>query len=244
MIATPPPQILPSNQPGTAAANRELARLTDALALRVSLTPRYLQHLNAESLLSVRRSVFDFSLGQAEAALSALQRVNTIIEHARHRYGNYDLPSILETVTKSARQEIRLLATREAVQPGRHSLYVYQSSVLTVALQTWDPGKWTAWHDHSCDRISLQVVEGYVREMRYESGRTETFTRTVGGIYTGDPTVPHRVGDGNGISLHAYSPELEWMTLYRETDSGSLALAQGMPIPVDRWKQSSLLRLA
>jgi hypothetical protein len=244
MITTPSPQIIPLNQPGTVVANRELARLTDELALRVSLTPPFLRHVTAESLLSVRRHVLDFSLGQAEAVLAALHNVNSAIENARHRYGNYDLPAILETIAQSSRREIRLLAAREAALPGRHSLYLYQSSVLTVTLQTWDPGKWTAWHDHSCDRISLQMIEGYVREMRYESGRTETLTRTIGGIYTVDPTIPHRLGDGNGISLHAYFPELEWMTMYRETDSGALALARGMPIAVDRWKKSPLLRIA
>jgi hypothetical protein len=191
--------------PGTASANRALAHLTDQLAKRSSLTPRILRHLAAEHLVFLRRQSLAFSLAQFETALYALQSVNARIENALNRCGSHDLPTLLDAVTGSARTEIQLLTVRDSRLWERHSIYLYRSAALTVALQTWDPGKWTSWQDHSRDRLAFQVIEGSVQEMRYVEGTVEVFTRTRG-IYTAPAAALHRLGDGSGISLHALAP--------------------------------------
>jgi hypothetical protein len=215
---------------GIADANRALARYTDILAQCAVLTPRYLRSVSAEPIIAGRLPGEEFSRGQAEATLSALRTVNALIEDTLHQYGDGKLSVVLETVSRSAPAEIRLLAAREATLTDRHSLYLYQSAALTLTLQTWYPGMWTAWHDHACERLAFQVVEGYLQEMRYEGRTVNTFWRAADNIYTCNPTTPHRIGDGSGISLHAYAPWLEQMARFAETPSGDLAIRAGRPV--------------
>jgi hypothetical protein len=204
MMTVAPDQI---TAPG-AAANRALAHLTDQLAKRISLTPRILRHLTAEHLVFLRRESPAFTPAQFEGALHALQYVNARIENALNRYGSHNLTVLLDAVTESAYPEIQLLATRNSQHWERHSMYLYRSAALTVTLQTWAPGQWTAWQGNSCARLAFQVVEGSVQEMRYVEETVEIFTRTRG-AYTADPAALCRFGDGNGITLHGEVPHQE-----------------------------------
>jgi hypothetical protein len=158
--------------------------------------------------------------------------LNATIEAAlRGGRGVGDLPGLLTTVVRDQERPIRLLARRDSARPERHALYVYRSPALTVTLQAWDPGKWTPWHDHGCDALALAVVAGRVREEWFDGEGVRREARTEGDIVSADPAAPHRVGGGDGITLHAYTPELTGMTLYRATPVGDLWLDRGLPVP-------------
>ncbi len=213
-----------------ACANRALSRSVDELILAEPLTPSYLRRISVQSVLAAALPGERFSLRQAEMAIGAFRTVNARIDHALDRYSEDDLERVLEHVTRNTLGEIRFLSVRDTTLTDRHALCLYQSTGLTLTLQTWDIGKWSSWHDHSCSRLALHMIEGHVWEMRYEGGRINTFRRVAGDFYSGDPTAPHRVGNGRGISLHAYLPWLKSMTHFAQTSSGNLALRRGHPM--------------
>lgn len=202
-----------------ASANRALARHTENLAISKVLTPQHLRSLSTEQILAGRRDDETFSREHVEFSLSALRKVNCLIEHALKRYGESNLPQILKFLSRTIQGEIRTLTLQEEKRKERQFLPLYQSAAMTLSLATWVPGKWTDWHDHSCEHLAFMVVEGGVYEKRYERQRITTLYRSSGNVYTGNPGTPHRVGGGSGISLHAYSPCLEQMTRFVEIPS-------------------------
>jgi hypothetical protein len=155
-----------------------------------------------------------FSGREAAAALDALRVLNAAVDDAHHRTGSRHPSRLLDSIAWNAAPAIRILAEHDPGRRERHALYAYRSGLVTVTVQAWDPDKWTPWHDHDCEALAIAVVEGNVREERFEQGRLRRSRWDTGSGFTGDPAAPHRIGGGAGITVHAYAPELAAMNVY------------------------------
>jgi hypothetical protein len=89
---------------------------------------------------------------------------------------------------------------------------------------TWMPEHGTGFHDHYISSVGICVAEGMVREdqMRYGMPAIERHL-SAGDRRRGDATYIHRVQHWQGepaITVHVYSPRLDWVGQYRVGDDG------------------------
>jgi quercetin dioxygenase-like cupin family protein len=93
-----------------------------------------------------------------------------------------------------------------------------------VWLISWLPGQATGFHDHGESEGAFTVVLGSLQER--EPGETRTVD--AGGSWAFGPDYVHdvrNVSDAPAVSVHVYSPPLNTMTRYEQTDEGLVTVA-------------------
>jgi mannose-6-phosphate isomerase-like protein (cupin superfamily) len=156
----------------------------------------------------------------APLVVEPLAAVGALVPHA-----GILTPGELEQVARdiAARSEIwqpRISADRER----RRYALVYEDERMDAWVLSWMPGQATGFHDHYISSVGLAVAQGRVREdqMRYGKDHVER-SLTAGDSRQGDATYIHRIQHTEGepaVTIHVYSPPLEWVGQYRLGDDG------------------------
>ncbi|HEU0337665.1 MAG TPA: cysteine dioxygenase family protein [Gaiellaceae bacterium] len=101
---------------------------------------------------------------------------------------------------------------------------LFEDDRLDAWVLSWMPGQATGFHDHDVCGVGLAVARGHVREdwMRYAGGHVE-WRLGPGDSRAGGPGYVHRVQHAEGepaVTIHVYSPRLDWVGQYRVDDEG------------------------
>ena len=101
---------------------------------------------------------------------------------------------------------------------------VYEDDRMDAWILSWMPGQGTGFHDHYISSVGLCVASGMVREDLMVYG-SEPNCRTLraGDSRQGGPGYIHRVSYEGGIpavTVHVYSPRLDWVGQYRLAADG------------------------
>jgi hypothetical protein len=134
-------------------------------------------------------------------------------------------PQELEQVARdiAARPELWRPLVRLDTERRRYEL-LFEDDRMDAWVLSWLPGQATGFHDHYISSVGLCVAQGAVREdqMRHGSGPLER-RLTAGDARRGDASYIHRVQYEEGepaVTIHVYSPRLEWVGQYRIDDDG------------------------
>jgi hypothetical protein len=133
----------------------------------------------------------------------------------------------LETVALGIAAAPRLWEplVRADPQQRRYEL-LYEDAWIDAWVLSWMPGQGTGFHDHDVSGVGLCVARGAVREdqMRYGATHLERRLRP-GDARQGGPGYVHRVAHLEGepaVTIHVYSPRLDWVGQYRIDEEGVL----------------------
>ncbi len=112
----------------------------------------------------------------------------------------------------------------DAVQ--RRFELLYEDERMDAWVLSWMPGQATGFHDHFISNVGICAAAGAVREgqMRLGGDHLE-FPLTPGASLNGGPGYIHRVQHADGepaVTIHVYSPRLDWVGQYRVDDQGVL----------------------
>jgi predicted metal-dependent enzyme (double-stranded beta helix superfamily) len=103
---------------------------------------------------------------------------------------------------------------------------VYEDDRMDAWILSWMPGQGTGFHDHYISGVGLCVASGWVREdlMVYGSG-PQSRRLGPGDSRQGGPGYIHRVthdGGAPAVTVHVYSPRLDWVGQYRLAEDGTV----------------------
>jgi predicted metal-dependent enzyme (double-stranded beta helix superfamily) len=133
---------------------------------------------------------------------------------------------LVELVQSLARQEHlwRPLVHHDPEARRYASLYVDEHVGIWVI--SWMPGHDTGLHDHDGSQGAVAVVEGEIRsdQPTWGSG-PRSVDVPAGSAFGFDGAELHRMvdaTDGPAVTIHAYSPPLRSMGMYREDDDGAV----------------------
>jgi Cysteine dioxygenase type I len=106
----------------------------------------------------------------------------------------------------------------------RRYMLAYEDDRLDAWVLSWMPGQGTGFHDHYISGVGLSVAAGSVREDQLVYG-TSHLARHLrpGDTRQGGPGYIHRVTHDEGepaVTVHVYSPRLDWVGQYRLDDQG------------------------
>jgi predicted metal-dependent enzyme (double-stranded beta helix superfamily) len=108
---------------------------------------------------------------------------------------------------------------------------LFRDEDVEVWVLSWMPGQDTGYHDHGGSSAAIYVAEGAVREDRLSfSGPPRGHTLSQQDVSVVPALHIHRVrhsGTVPAVSIHAYSPPLGEVGVYREDDEGL----------IERWVQ-------
>jgi hypothetical protein len=134
-------------------------------------------------------------------------------------------PEELEEIARAiaARPELWQPLARTRTERRGYEL-LYEDDRMDAWVLSWMPGHATGFHDHWISSVGLCVADGAIREdqMRYGMPAIER-TLTAGMSRHGNPAYIHRVQHWDGvpaITIHVYSPRLDWVGQYRVDDDG------------------------
>ena len=101
---------------------------------------------------------------------------------------------------------------------------IYEDERMDAWVLSWMPGQGTGFHDHYISGVGIAVAAGEVREdlMLYGVEHLPLHLRT-GDSRQGGPGYIHRVTHEEGepaVTIHVYSPRLDWVGQYRLDDDG------------------------
>jgi hypothetical protein len=101
---------------------------------------------------------------------------------------------------------------------------IYEDEQLDAWVLSWMPGQGTGFHDHYISGVGLCCAQGGVREdlLVYGGPDIELPLRR-GDTRQGGPGYIHRVRHQTGepaVTIHVYSPRLDWVGQYRLGDNG------------------------
>jgi len=103
---------------------------------------------------------------------------------------------------------------------------IWDTPDVNAWLICWSEDQDTGFHDHDESAAAITVLHGAVREDRLRlAGESVSRTIEAGSTFTLPPTAIHRVlhaGDGQAVSIHAYSPPLTRMGAYSLGPDGEL----------------------
>lgn len=101
---------------------------------------------------------------------------------------------------------------------------IYEDERMDAWVLSWMPGQGTGFHDHYVSSVGICVAEGVVQEDRMRLGAEPLeFRLTPGVSRNGGPGYIHRVRHADGepaVTIHVYSPRLDWVGQYRADDRG------------------------
>ena len=110
----------------------------------------------------------------------------------------------------------------DAVQ-RRYEL-IYEDDRMDAWVLSWMPGQGTGFHDHYISGVGLAVAAGGVREDQLVYGTSHLALHLrLGVTRQGGPGYIHRVTHEEGepaVTIHVYSPRLDWVGQYRLDDDG------------------------
>jgi len=103
---------------------------------------------------------------------------------------------------------------------------IYEDERIDAWVLSWMPGQGTGFHDHYISSVGLCCALGGVREdlMVYGGDHLEMHLRP-GDSRQGGPGYIHRVRHElaePAVTIHVYSPRLDWVGQYRRGDGGVL----------------------
>jgi cysteine dioxygenase len=108
--------------------------------------------------------------------------------------------------------------------PYTRNLIATDHKNYTLLLLCWNAGQESPVHDHPCDGCWLQVLQGDIREVRYDRQlqcvSDETF-REGALSYITDSDGYHKVGNPSklpSVSLHLYAPPFQKCLCWRTED--------------------------
>ena len=101
---------------------------------------------------------------------------------------------------------------------------MYEDDHVDAWVLSWMPGQGTGFHDHYISGVGLCCAQGGVREdlLVYGAPDVELHLRA-GDTRRGGPGYIHRVRHEEGepaVTIHVYSPRLDWVGQYRLGDNG------------------------
>ena len=103
---------------------------------------------------------------------------------------------------------------------------LYEDERMDAWVLSWMPGQGTGFHDHFISSVGICVAAGAVREARMRFGEEHLEGRLErGASLHGGPGYIHRVQHADGepaVTIHVYSPRLDWVGQYRVDEQGVL----------------------
>ncbi|HJU48988.1 MAG TPA: cysteine dioxygenase family protein [Gaiellaceae bacterium] len=103
---------------------------------------------------------------------------------------------------------------------------LYEDESIDAWVLSWMPGQATGFHDHYISSVGLCLAAGGVHEdLLHFHGDDVTRHLRPGDSRCGGPGYIHRVRHESGepaVTIHVYSPRLEWVGQYRIDDHGVL----------------------
>src|SRR5262245_54020445 len=101
---------------------------------------------------------------------------------------------------------------------------VYEDERMDAWVLSWMPGQGTGFHDHYISGVGIAVAAGGVREdLLVYGGDDIRLQLRPGDSRQGGPGYIHRVRHAVGepaVTIHVYSPRLDWVGQYRLGDEG------------------------
>lgn len=101
---------------------------------------------------------------------------------------------------------------------------VFEDHRLDAWILSWMPDQGTGFHDHYISSVGLCVASGAVREdLMVYGGADQSRELRPGDSRQGGPGYIHRVSHHDGepaVTVHIYSPRLDWVGQYRLGDDG------------------------
>ena len=101
---------------------------------------------------------------------------------------------------------------------------VYEDESVDAWVLSWMPGQGTGFHDHYISSVGLCCALGGVREdLMVYGGQHDRLRLRPGDSRQGGPGYIHRVRHELGepaVTIHVYSPRLDWVGQYRLGDGG------------------------
>ena len=126
-------------------------------------------------------------------------------------------------VDMSERRDIWEPLVRVDAEQRRYEL-VYEDERMDAWVLSWMPGQGTGFHDHYISGVGIAVAAGGVREDLMVYGRADIELHLgAGDSRQGGPGYIHRVRHEIGepaVTIHVYSPRLDWVGQYRLGDDG------------------------
>jgi mannose-6-phosphate isomerase-like protein (cupin superfamily) len=134
--------------------------------------------------------------------------------------------------TDELEEVARALALREDVwaplvhadRDHRRYELVYEDERMDAWILSWMPGQGTGFHDHYISSVGLCVADGAVREdLMVYGGEPQSRELRPGDSRQGGPGYIHRVSHHGGrpaVTVHVYSPRLDWVGQYRLAEDG------------------------
>ena len=103
---------------------------------------------------------------------------------------------------------------------------IYEDERMDAWVLSWMPGQGTGFHDHYVSSVGVCVAAGAVREARLRFDAEHVEARLApGATFNGGPGYIHRVRHAEGepaVTIHVYSPRLDWVGQYRVDEQGIL----------------------
>jgi quercetin dioxygenase-like cupin family protein len=101
---------------------------------------------------------------------------------------------------------------------------IYEDERMDAWVLSWMPGQGTGFHDHYISSVGLAVASGAVREdMMVYGAEHQARVLRPGSARQGGPGYIHRVSHHEAtpaVTVHIYSPRLDWVGQYRLDDDG------------------------
>ena len=103
----------------------------------------------------------------------------------------------------------------DETKPYTRNLIATDHQTYSLLLLCWNPGQESPIHNHPCDGCWLQVLEGMIREVRYDTNLQETSNEVYSSrdnvTYITDQDGFHKVGhacptEPPAMTLHVYAP--------------------------------------
>jgi predicted metal-dependent enzyme (double-stranded beta helix superfamily) len=134
-------------------------------------------------------------------------------------------PDELEIVAKRIVERPDIWEPLTHADPDRRRYeLVYEDDHMDAWVLSWMPGQGTGFHDHYISAVGLAVAAGGVREDLMVYGRDHIpLHLRPGDTRQGGPGYIHRVTHETGepaVTVHVYSPRLDWVGQYRLGDDG------------------------
>ena len=131
----------------------------------------------------------------------------------------------LEDVARAIAERAEIWEPLVHADPERRRYeLVYEDDRMDAWVLSWMPGQGTGFHDHYISAVGLAVAAGGVREDLMVYGRDEIpLHLRAGDTRQGGPGYIHRVTHETGepaVTIHVYSPRLDWVGQYRLGDDG------------------------
>jgi predicted metal-dependent enzyme (double-stranded beta helix superfamily) len=134
-------------------------------------------------------------------------------------------PAVLEDVAHGLATRSELWEPLVHSDPDRRRYeLVYEDERMDAWILSWMPGQGTGFHDHYISGVGLCIARGSVCEDVMVYGR-EPQSRILhaGDTRQGGPGYIHRVNHAGGlpaVTVHVYSPRLDWVGQYRLAADG------------------------